>query len=90
MQDHKPKCQYLEVPCHHADCDQFIQRQHLIEHERNCPNQLIDCGFCQEKVKSVNREVYKNKNKNYNYKNLVLNSKIKKKMMKIIHVLEKQ
>ena len=51
LQGHTNSCEFLKIPCVHAECGVMVKKADLPEHlENECMYRLVECGLCHAKI----------------------------------------
>jgi len=55
VQDHQKVCEYSLVPCNNDGCEITFFKKDILEHEKDCLHQIVECDYCQSLVKKMNK-----------------------------------
>uniref|UniRef100_A0A7M6DPT8 TRAF-type domain-containing protein n=1 Tax=Clytia hemisphaerica TaxID=252671 RepID=A0A7M6DPT8_9CNID len=58
IKQHSPVCQYIKVNCRKSVlCDEMLLRKDMMEHEKSCGYQHLNCQWCDEVHKKNQLEI---------------------------------
>ena len=58
MNEHLSDCLYEEVSCKHEKCNKKILRKDQQWHHKNCPDRIVQCKFCKDKLRAAHLEQF--------------------------------
>jgi len=55
VQDHQKVCEYSLIPCNNDGCEITVIKKKILQHEKDCLHQIVQCDYCQSLVKKMNK-----------------------------------
>jgi len=55
VQDHQKVCEYSLIPCNNDGCEISFSKKDILQHEKDCLHQIVQCDYCQSRVKKMNK-----------------------------------
>jgi len=56
--DHQKVCGYALEPCYNNGCEITFFKKDILQHEKDCLHQIVECGYCQNYLKKMNKETH--------------------------------
>jgi len=58
VQDHQKVCEYSLVPCNNDGCEVTFFKKDILQHEKDCLHQIVECDYCQNHVKKMDKKTH--------------------------------
>jgi len=65
VQDHQKVCEYSLIPCNNDGCEISFFKKDILQHEKDCLHQIVECDYCQSLVKKMNKVCLKDVSVNH-------------------------